>query len=140
MPVPTTCRTYKQEFEKLGIYYEHRLIGQLEPSTNSWKAERRVLLTPNLDDMVAQALKSSGGFVWACKNYDGDVMVLCASSENKSQLIIVAERRPCAGLRQSRHDDFRAHHARRQDHGVRSRAWHGESSPLAHISPLMGLR
>lgn len=45
--------TYKAEFEKLGVYYEHRLI----------------------DDMVAQAIKSSGGFVWACKNYDGDVMV-----------------------------------------------------------------
>lgn len=42
---------YKAEFEKLGTYYEHRLI----------------------DDMVAQAIKSSGGFVWACKNYDGDV-------------------------------------------------------------------
>ncbi|WVQ71693.1 isocitrate dehydrogenase, NADP-dependent [Cryptococcus sp. DSM 104548] len=44
--------SYASEFEKLGIYYEHRLI----------------------DDMVAQAVKSSGGFVWACKNYDGDVM------------------------------------------------------------------
>lgn len=44
--------TYKPEFEKLGIWYEHRLI----------------------DDMVAQAVKSDGGFVWACKNYDGDVM------------------------------------------------------------------
>ena len=43
--------TYKADFEAAGIYYEHRLI----------------------DDMVAQALKSSGGFVWACKNYDGDV-------------------------------------------------------------------
>ncbi|KAH7912841.1 isocitrate dehydrogenase [Hygrophoropsis aurantiaca] len=42
---------YKAEFEKVGIYYEHRLI----------------------DDMVAQAIKSSGGFVWATKNYDGDV-------------------------------------------------------------------
>ncbi|KAH6910601.1 isocitrate dehydrogenase [Coprinopsis sp. MPI-PUGE-AT-0042] len=42
---------YKKQFEDLGIYYEHRLI----------------------DDMVAQAIKSSGGFVWACKNYDGDV-------------------------------------------------------------------
>ncbi|KAI5994192.1 hypothetical protein EDD15DRAFT_2435292 [Pisolithus albus] len=42
---------YKAEFEKLGIYYEHRLI----------------------DDMVAQAIKSSGGFVWACKNYVSDV-------------------------------------------------------------------
>lgn len=44
-------RNYKAEFEKEKIYYEHRLI----------------------DDMVAQALKGSGGFVWACKNYDGDV-------------------------------------------------------------------
>lgn len=42
---------YKPEFDKKGIWYEHRLI----------------------DDMVAQCLKSSGGFVWACKNYDGDV-------------------------------------------------------------------
>ncbi|KAM9410409.1 isocitrate dehydrogenase [NADP], mitochondrial-like [Pholidichthys leucotaenia] len=44
-------RNYKSEFIKLKIWYEHRLI----------------------DDMVAQVLKSSGGFVWACKNYDGDV-------------------------------------------------------------------
>lgn len=44
-------KQYKAEFEKKKIWYEHRLI----------------------DDMVAQALKSSGGFVWACKNYDGDV-------------------------------------------------------------------
>ncbi|GLB39968.1 putative isocitrate and isopropylmalate dehydrogenases family protein [Lyophyllum shimeji] len=42
---------YKSKFEAAGIYYEHRLI----------------------DDMVAQAIKSAGGFVWACKNYDGDV-------------------------------------------------------------------
>ncbi|BDA45403.1 Isocitrate dehydrogenase [NADP] [Coccomyxa sp. Obi] len=42
---------YKEKYEKLGIWYEHRLI----------------------DDMVAQAIKSEGGFVWACKNYDGDV-------------------------------------------------------------------
>uniref|UniRef100_A0A8C6V2A1 Isocitrate dehydrogenase [NADP] n=1 Tax=Neogobius melanostomus TaxID=47308 RepID=A0A8C6V2A1_9GOBI len=42
---------YKEKFGKLNIWYEHRLI----------------------DDMVAQVLKSSGGFVWACKNYDGDV-------------------------------------------------------------------
>jgi len=44
-------RDYKEQFETAKIWYEHRLI----------------------DDMVAQALKSSGGFVWACKNYDGDV-------------------------------------------------------------------
>ncbi|MCY4215968.1 MAG: NADP-dependent isocitrate dehydrogenase [Flavobacteriaceae bacterium] len=42
---------FKSQFETLGIFYEHRLI----------------------DDMVAAALKWSGGFVWACKNYDGDV-------------------------------------------------------------------
>ena len=42
---------FKAEFDKLGITYEHRLI----------------------DDMVASALKWTGGYVWACKNYDGDV-------------------------------------------------------------------
>jgi isocitrate dehydrogenase len=42
---------YKDKFEKAGIEYQHRLI----------------------DDMVASALKWDGGFVWACKNYDGDV-------------------------------------------------------------------
>ena len=45
-------KNYRAEFEKQGLWYEHRLI----------------------DDLVAQAIKSSGGFVWACKNYDGDVM------------------------------------------------------------------
>lgn len=44
-------KEYKALFVATGIYYEHRLI----------------------DDMVAQAIKSAGGFVWACKNYDGDV-------------------------------------------------------------------
>ena len=42
---------FKDKFETAGITYEHRLI----------------------DDMVAAAMKWSGGFVWACKNYDGDV-------------------------------------------------------------------
>ena len=42
---------FKDEFDKRELWYEHRLI----------------------DDMVAQAIKSKGGFVWACKNYDGDV-------------------------------------------------------------------
>jgi isocitrate dehydrogenase len=42
---------YKEQFDKAGITYEHRLI----------------------DDMVAAALKWEGGYVWACKNYDGDV-------------------------------------------------------------------
>ncbi|XP_073944228.1 isocitrate dehydrogenase [NADP] cytoplasmic [Choristoneura fumiferana] len=44
-------REYKAQYEAAGIWYEHRLI----------------------DDMVAYAMKSEGGFVWACKNYDGDV-------------------------------------------------------------------
>ena len=44
-------KEFETNFKKAGIIYEHRLI----------------------DDMVACALKWSGGFVWACKNYDGDV-------------------------------------------------------------------
>ncbi|WP_431842022.1 NADP-dependent isocitrate dehydrogenase [Calidifontibacter indicus] len=42
---------FKAQFDELGLTYEHRLI----------------------DDMVASALKWEGGYVWACKNYDGDV-------------------------------------------------------------------
>ena len=44
-------KDYKAEFDRLGIEFQHRLI----------------------DDMVASALKWSGKFIWACKNYDGDV-------------------------------------------------------------------
>lgn len=44
-------KEFKAKFDKAGIVYEHRLI----------------------DDLVASALKWSGKFVWACKNYDGDV-------------------------------------------------------------------
>lgn len=44
-------KEFKAKFEASGIVYEHRLI----------------------DDMVASAMKWNGGFVWACKNYDGDV-------------------------------------------------------------------
>ena len=44
-------KEFKQRFEEKNIIYEHRLI----------------------DDMVAAAMKWEGGFVWACKNYDGDV-------------------------------------------------------------------
>ncbi len=44
-------KEFKAKFEEAGITYEHRLI----------------------DDMVASAMKWQGGFVWACKNYDGDV-------------------------------------------------------------------
>jgi len=42
---------FKAEYEKRGLTYEHRLI----------------------DDMVASAMKWTGGYIWACKNYDGDV-------------------------------------------------------------------
>jgi len=42
---------YEKIYKEMGLWYEHRLI----------------------DDLVAFAIKSSGGFVWACKNYDGDV-------------------------------------------------------------------
>jgi len=44
-------KEFAEKFKEQGLTYEHRLI----------------------DDMVAFAMKSSGGFVWACKNYDGDV-------------------------------------------------------------------
>ena len=44
-------KEYKAKYQAKGIDYEHRLI----------------------DDMVAQVIKGSGGVVWACKNYDGDV-------------------------------------------------------------------
>jgi isocitrate dehydrogenase len=44
-------KNFKAQFEAKKLDYEHRLI----------------------DDLVAQAIKSDGGFVWACKNYDGDV-------------------------------------------------------------------
>jgi len=45
-------KEYKAEFEKLGITYFYTLI----------------------DDAVARVIRSEGGFIWACKNYDGDVM------------------------------------------------------------------
>ena len=44
-------KDYKEQYESKKLWYEHRLI----------------------DDMVAACIKSNGGFVWACKNYDGDV-------------------------------------------------------------------
>ena len=47
--------SYKPQFEEKKLWYEHRLI----------------------DDMVAYMVKSEGGFVWACKNYDGDVQSDC---------------------------------------------------------------
>lgn len=57
---------YKKKFEDAKIWYEHRLI----------------------DDMVAQAIKSSGGFVWACKNYDGDVQSDIVAQVTNIKLIL----------------------------------------------------
>lgn len=48
-------KEFRKEFEAKKIWYEHRLI----------------------DDMVAYMIKSEGGFVWSCKNYDGDVQSDC---------------------------------------------------------------
>ena len=78
---------FKAEFEAAGITYEHRLI----------------------DDMVAAALKWEGGFVWACKNYDGDV-----------QSDTVAQGFGSLGLMTSRADD-----PGRPDRRGRGRARHG---------------
>ncbi len=80
---------FKADFEAAGITYEHRLI----------------------DDMVAAALKWEGGYVWACKNYDGDV-----------QSDTVAQGFGSLGLMTSRADD-----ARRQDGRGRGRARHGDA-------------
>lgn len=55
-------KTYKAEFEAKKLWYEHRLI----------------------DDMVAYMIKSEGGYVWACKNYDGDVQSDCLAQGNSS--------------------------------------------------------
>ena len=77
---------FKDDFEAAGLTYEHRLI----------------------DDMVAAALKWEGGYVWACKNYDGDV-----------QSDTVAQGFGSLGLMTSRADD-----ARRPDRRGRGRARH----------------
>ena len=79
---------FAAKYKEKKLWYEHRLI----------------------DDMVASALKWSGGYVWACKNYDGDV-----------QSDIVAQ-----GLRLARPDDLGAADAGRQDGRGRGRARHGD--------------
>ena len=80
---------FKAEFDGRKITYEHRLI----------------------DDMVASAMKWTGGYVWACKNYDGDV-----------QSDLVAQGYGSLGLMTSRADD-----ARRQDGRSRSRPRHRDA-------------
>ena len=64
--MPSHFSKYKAQFEAKGIWYEHRLI----------------------DDMVAQTMKSDGGFVWACKNYDGDVQS-DAIAQGKSMCVVL---------------------------------------------------
>ena len=120
---------FKDEFKAAGIWYEHRLI----------------------DDMVAQALKSDGGFVWACKNYDGDVQsdIVAQARGGGAWGCFGGTRRvgngravgrrctaraltlrtptnppcpPITGLWLPGPDDLRPDHARRQDGGGRSRA------------------
>ena len=77
----------KQEFDEADITYEHRLI----------------------DDMVASALKWNGNFVWACKNYDGDV-----------QSDTVAQGFGSLGLMTSA-----IGYSRWKNHGSRSSTWNG---------------
>ena len=85
-------KEFKAEFDKKKLTYEHRLI----------------------DDMVAAAMKWSGGYVWACKNYDGDVQSDIGG----------------AGLRLARPDDLGADDAGRQDRGGGSRPRHRDA-PLS---------
>ena len=81
---------FKADFEAAGITYEHRLI----------------------DDMVAAALKWEGGYVWACKNYDGDVQ-----SDTVAQ-----------GFGSLGPHDLGADDAGRQDGRGRGRARHGHAA------------
>ncbi len=90
---------FKAEFDKRKIVYEHRLI----------------------DDMVASSMKWSGGYVWACKNYDGDV-----------QSDLVAQGFGSLGLMTSVLDD-----ARRQNRRGRGRARH-RHAPLSRASEGQG--
>jgi isocitrate dehydrogenase len=57
-------KEYRKQYEEKKIWYEHRLI----------------------DDMVAYMIKSEGGYVWACKNYDGDVQSDCLAQGNPSPM------------------------------------------------------
>lgn len=70
---------WKTKYESAGIWYNssfHLCLTRSEPQglfffnlvSDVFRYEHRLI-----DDMVAYALKSEGGYVWACKNYDGDV-------------------------------------------------------------------
>src|SRR5438132_7556983 len=88
-------KEFAAEFKKRNLTYEHRLI----------------------DDMVALALKWNGGFVWACKNYDGDVQ-----SDTG------------AGLQLARDDDLGATDPGREDGGDRGRRTARSPATIASIS------
>ena len=83
-------KEFKADFEKNKLTYEHRLV----------------------DDMVAAAMKWSGGYIWACKNYDGDVQ-----SDTVAQ-----------GFGSLGSDDVGAYDTGWQDGRSRSRARHGDAS------------
>ena len=98
---------FKDDFEAAGITYEHRLI----------------------DDMVAAAMKWEGGYVWACKNYDGDV-----------QSDTVAQGFGSLGLMTQRADDPRRQDRRgrgrpRNRHPSLSPARAGQARPRPTRSP-----
>lgn len=89
---------YQKDFDAAGIWYEHRLI----------------------DDMVAQALKSNGGFVWGCKNYDGDVQSDVVAQGQSVVPPVIPELVPSVLMSPHRvwlpwSDDQRAHVSRWQD-------------------------
>jgi isocitrate dehydrogenase len=86
---------FRPRFEAAGIAYEHRLI----------------------DDMVASALKWEGGYVWACKNYDGDVQSdIVAQGFGSPGLMTSVLTTPDGRtqLTEAAHGTIRRHHERRQ--------------------------
>ncbi|KAL3186802.1 hypothetical protein MRX96_026949 [Rhipicephalus microplus] len=88
-------KKYKSRFMEKGIFFQHRLM----------------------DDMVARSLRMEGGFVWACKNYDGDI-----------QSDFIAQGFGSLGT----HDE-RAHLSRQQDDNDRGGARHGHQAlPAPH--------
>ncbi|TLM83555.1 NADP-dependent isocitrate dehydrogenase [Pseudarthrobacter sp. NamE2] len=86
---------YRARFEAAGLFYEHRLI----------------------DDMVASALKWEGGYVWACKNYDGDVQSdIVAQGFGSPGLMTSVLTSPDGSIQltEAAHGTVARHHRRRQ--------------------------
>jgi len=104
----TYAEEFRDGFEAAGIGYEHRLI----------------------DDMVASALKWEGGYVWACKNYDGDVQSdIVAQGFGSPGLMTSVLTTPDGGtqLTEAAHGTIARHHRRRQAGEVTS------TNPIATI-------